>query len=121
VRGGFILGSGNDRPSHRAGTNDTAGIISRKRMLEVLMTRKRLDRIIRKLFRAESCNPPGEFIAVEFTLGSLEKHAHKFQAVWPCATESLHGERQALLGVIGDSEHAPRQIVLSGPEMQEWL
>jgi hypothetical protein len=52
---------------------------------------------------------------------ALEFKTNKFEAVWLATAETFDGEREALVGMIGDSQDAPRQIVVLGPKMQERL
>jgi hypothetical protein len=40
--------------------------------------------------------------------GALELETNKFEAVRPGAAESFNGKREALVGMIGDGQHAAR-------------
>jgi hypothetical protein len=103
--------------SPKKGANVTTG----NGMLEVRRGSENLDRLIGKSFGEEMAEEFAKCIARQIPDAALELEANKFKAVWLAAAETFHGERQALIGMIGDGQNAPRQIVILGPQMQERL
>src|ERR1700687_234266 len=52
---------------------------------------------------------------------AVKIHAHKFEPAWFAASKPLHGQGQALFGVIGDGQNAARKVVFGGPHMEQRL
>jgi hypothetical protein len=50
---------------------------------------------------------------------AIELNSQKFQPVRFGAPKTFHGQRKTLFGMIGNCEHARRQIVIFRPQMQE--
>src|SRR5579872_368450 len=57
--------------------------------------------------------------AGKIALGTLKFEANELEAVRLTAAEALDSKRETLIGMIGNRQDAPRQIVILRPQMQE--
>jgi hypothetical protein len=53
-----------------------------------------------------------EFLAGNFSGGTLEAHTDKFESAGFGAAKTFDGKGQAFIGMIGDGEDAPGEVVL---------
>jgi len=100
---------------------DTARIISRQRIYQVFAGDQRVLYFVRKLLRENSFQPLAKFLAGEFAGLTLEILADKLQAVGLQPAKAFDGQRQALVGVVGDGEYAPGKVVAFRPDVQQRL
>lgn len=90
-------------------------------MLEIGRDGKRFERFIGKLPRKKVGEAFAEFFARKFAGAALKFPPNEFKPVWFDATEALDGQRQPLLGMVGNREDAAREVKPLRPQMQERL
>src|SRR5271165_1678464 len=118
---GLSVGDGQDREMRRTAPEKAAGVVARDGMLEIGRNRQSLQSFIGKLFREKTAEGIAECFAREVALGALVFEANEFEPVRLGASEALDSKREPLLGVVGDGQHAARQIVILRPEMKQRL
>jgi len=77
-------------------------------MLEVRRDRQRFGIFIRKLFRKNPSESFAKLFTRKLACAWLEIQPQKLQSVGLRVAEALHGQRQAFIGMIRDSQHPPR-------------
>jgi len=82
---------------------------------------ERFERFIWKLFRKQLLEAVAEFFTRKHACFPLKIRANEFEPLGLGAAEALDGQRQPLLGVIGDGQNAARKVELLRPQMQERL
>ena len=117
----FSVRNSKNSKVRRAAPEQATNIVAGNGMLEIRRGGQRLDRFIGKLLREEMAEAIAKSFARKIALRALKFHANKFETVGLGAAESLDGKRQALVGMIGDSQNAARQIVILRPQVQERL
>jgi hypothetical protein len=90
-------------------------------MLQVRGNRKRLDGIVRKLLGENSVKLLTKFLTRLLPRSPLEFPAHKFEPVRLGTSEPLHGQDQALFGVVGNGQHPACHVESFRPKAQERL
>lgn len=98
-----------------------ASVGPRERVLEIGRAGKRMQRFIGKLLGEDAAEARARFLARQIARGRVELQADEFEAIGPGAAKALDGKREALLGMIGDGEHATGEVVPLRPQMQKRL
>jgi hypothetical protein len=80
---------------------------------------ERFERFIGKLLGKKSGETVAELLARKFAGAAFKFPANKFEPVGFHAAEALDGQRQPLLGVIGDGQNAAREVELLRPQMKQ--
>src|SRR2546430_2419430 len=76
---------------------------------------------IRELFGQNATQAFAEFFTRKLARGALEIQADKLEAIGLAAAKTLDGKSQPCCRMVGDGQHASRQVVLLGPEMKKGL
>ena len=90
-------------------------------MLKIRGNRQRFKRFVWKLLGKEMGEAISKFLARQFVGITRKFSADELKPVRLGAAEPFHGQREPMLGMIGNGQHPPREVELFRPQMQQGL
>jgi hypothetical protein len=88
-------------------------------VLEIGSAGQRVESFIGKLLGENAGEARASFLARHIARGRTELEPDKLEPIWLRTAKALYGQCQALLGMSGDRQHAPREIVPLRPQVEK--